>query len=87
MNKFISLLILSSFIYTNQFSTIGGGNIEQFALMNGRSYIDNIFSYNNHLINFSLIKYPDQVSLNHISYNKDFNDYIINSKIVLLPKS
>ena len=44
MNKFISLLILLSFIYTNQFSTIESGNIEKFALMNGRSYVDNIFS-------------------------------------------
>ena len=84
MNKFISLLILSSFIYTNQFSTIGGGNIEQFALMNGRSYIDNIFSYDNHSINFSLIKYPDQVSLNHFSYKKNLNKYTIHSKIALL---
>ena len=84
MNNFISLLILLSFIYTNQFSTIESGNIEKFALMNGRSYVDNIFSPNTHSINFSLIKYPSQVSLNHISYNKDFNDYIINSKLVLL---
>ena len=84
MNNFISLLILLSFIYTNQFSTIESGNIEKFALMNGRSYVNNIFSPNKHSIDFSLIKYPGQVSLNHISYNKDCNDYIINSKLVLL---
>ena len=58
----IALLCMLSIGYTNQVSRISG-NIEQFASMNGRSFINNIsHDVDNQMYSLSFIQYPANIS-------------------------
>ena len=84
MKFFIPILIFFSSVYTNQISFSSDGNLEKLSLMNSRSYIDNILSYQKNSINFSFIQYPEEVQINQASYTTSINSYTIQSRFLLL---
>ena len=67
--------------YTNQINSVSG-NIENFSLMNGNSFINNtIDGVDNNLYRISLIQYPGQISLGQFLYIEKYKKYFIQSKI------
>ena len=80
MSRIILLCILS-FGYTNQINNISR-NIEQFSLMNGNSFINNIVNdIDTNLYSISFIQYPGQVSSGQLLYFEKYKQYFIQSKI------
>jgi len=67
--------------YTNQVSRISG-NIEQFASMNGRSFINNIsHDVDNQMYSLSFIQYPANISFGELLYLEKYKHYFIQSKL------
>ena len=77
----ILLLCMLSVGYTNQASRISG-DIEQFSLMNGNSFINNIVNnVDNNLYSISFIQYPGNISSGQLLYREKYKKYFIQSKI------
>ena len=75
------LLCMLSFGYTNQVNNISG-DIEQFSLMNGNSFINNIVNdIDTNLYSISFIQYPGHISSGQLLYLEKYKQYFIQSKI------
>ena len=75
------LLCMLSFGYTNQINNVSG-NIEQFSLMNGNSFIHNIVNdIDTNLYSISFIQYPGHISSGQLLYLEKYKQYFIQSKI------
>ena len=82
----ILILLLSMFSigYTNQISSVSG-NIENFSLMDGNSFINNtVDGVNNNLYRISFIQYPGQISSGQFLYIEKYKKYFIQSKIATI---